>query len=110
MVWKLDRGGQRSTSKPNLRGCGPLMRYEIAHVLQPPVDESLKVRLQNGHRLLDEFVAAPADVRRDEDIRQPPQWIVRRQRHLREDVDCGAGDSAGLQMLDQSRFIDHAPA
>ena len=89
---------------------GRLSAARVAHVLQPAVDEGLKVRLQHRHRLLDELVAAAADVGRDDDVRHPPQRIVGRQRHVGKDIEAGAGDLAGLQVLDQRRLVEHAAA
>ncbi len=50
------------------------------------------------------------EMREDRHVLGLPQRIIRRQRLLRKHVEAGAGDLAGLQCLDQRRFVDHAAA
>src|SRR5262245_30741249 len=89
---------------------GRSMRHDVAQLSQAAADVRLQVRLDDGQRLLNEHVAAAADVGRDNNIRYRPERAVRRQRLLGEHVQCGARDLAGLQVLDQGRLVEHAAA
>ena len=51
-----------------------------------------------------------AEVRREDEIRQPAQRGIRGQRLHLEDVERRGGDLLALQRLDQRRFIDQAAA
>src|SRR6266481_7391859 len=47
-----------------------------------------------------------ADVRRREDVLQPPEGVIQTQRLLLEYVDRGAGYPARLQRFDQSHLVN----
>src|SRR5689334_9245636 len=63
------------------------MRNDVPHVLYPAFDEGCDVRLDYREGLRDKLIAAPADVGRDDDVRHPPQWIIRWQRLRGENIE-----------------------
>ena len=56
------------------------------------------------------FVGDVAEVRRDDDVVEPPQGMVEGQRLDIEHVEAGPGDGAALQGLDEGGLIDDGAA
>src|SRR5690606_719828 len=94
----------------------PAYNLSVARLLVDQVQEraarqvAREVFLDQRDLTLPEAMGARGDVRGDQDVGERPQWMVRRQRLGREDVEPRAADAARTQRIDQRGLVDQRAA